>query len=94
MVIRKVLKQIRLLVLYGVGHMVKYQSESKRRNLLLPHGLLLLVARVILYAQPHRQDSTHNSLCYTSRGALAGRKKGNVLFTVIWCQTYRKEPFR
>ena len=31
-----------------------------------------LAARVLLYAPSHRQDSTYHSLCYTSRGALAG----------------------
>ena len=34
----------------------------------------LLTARVILYAPSHRQDNTYHSLCYTSRGALAGTK--------------------
>ena len=28
----------------------------------------LLTARVLLYAPPHRQDSTYHGLCYTSRG--------------------------
>ena len=31
-----------------------------------------LIVRVILYAPSHRQDSTYQSLCYTSRGAMAG----------------------
>ena len=31
-----------------------------------------LTARVLLYAPSHRQDSTYHSICYTSRGALAG----------------------
>ena len=31
-----------------------------------------LAARVLLYAQSHRQDSTYHSFCCTSRGALAG----------------------
>ena len=31
-----------------------------------------LTARVPLYAPFHRQDNTYHSLCYTSRGALAG----------------------
>ena len=31
-----------------------------------------LTARVLLYAPSHRQDSTYHSLCYTSRGTLAG----------------------
>ena len=49
-----------------------------------------LAARVILYASSHREDNTYHGLCYTSRGALAGREagtrgrsrqtQGNVLF--------------
>ena len=35
---------------------------------------LRLTARVLLYAPSHRQDSTYHSLCYTSRGALAGTR--------------------
>ena len=31
-----------------------------------------LTARVLLYAQSHRQDSTYHGLWYTSRGAMAG----------------------
>ena len=59
--------------LYGVRHMVKDHSDSEKRNPLLPHRLLCrLTARVLLYAPSHRQDSTYHSLCYTSRGALAG----------------------
>ena len=33
-----------------------------------------LAARVLLYAQSHRQGNTYHSLCYTSRGALAGTR--------------------
>ena len=33
-----------------------------------------LAARVLLYAPSLRQDSTYHSLCYTSRGALAGTR--------------------
>ena len=33
-----------------------------------------LTARVLLYAPFHRQDNTYHSLCYTSRGALAGTR--------------------
>ena len=33
-----------------------------------------LAARVLLYASSHRQDNTYPSLCYTSRGALAGTR--------------------
>ena len=32
-----------------------------------------LTARVLLYAPSHRQDNTYHGLCYTSRGALAGK---------------------
>ena len=37
-----------------------------------------LTARVLLYAPSHRQDSTYNSLCYTSRGALAGMRNSSM----------------
>ena len=35
-----------------------------------------LPARVLLCAPSHRQDSTYHSLCYTSRGTLAGTLYG------------------
>ena len=37
-----------------------------------------LTARVLLYAPCHRQDSTYHSLCYTSRGALAGTRNSSM----------------
>ena len=37
-----------------------------------------LTARVLLYAPSHRQDNTHHSLCYTSRGALAGTRNSSM----------------
>ena len=37
-----------------------------------------LTARVLLYAPSHRQDSTYHSLCYTSRGALAGMRNSSM----------------
>ena len=37
-----------------------------------------LTARVLLYAPSHRQDSTHHSLCYTSRRALAGTRNSSM----------------
>ena len=49
--------------------MVKDHSVSERGNLGYPFRL---TARVLLYAPSHRQDRTYHSLCYTSRGALAG----------------------
>ena len=59
--------------------MVKYHSDRERGNLLLPHGYsFLLAARVLLYASSHRQDNTYHSLCYTSRGALAGTRNSSM----------------
>ena len=37
-----------------------------------------LTARVLLYAPSHRQDNTYHSLCYTSRGALAGMRNSSM----------------
>ena len=37
-----------------------------------------LTSRVLLYAPSHRQDSTYHSLCYTSRGALAGTRNSSM----------------
>ena len=37
-----------------------------------------LTARVLLYAPSHKQDSTYHSLCYTSRGALAGTRNSSM----------------
>ena len=37
-----------------------------------------LKARVLLYAPSHRQDNTYHSLCYTSRGALAGTRNSSM----------------
>ena len=37
-----------------------------------------IAARVILHASSHRQDNTHHSLCYTSRGALAGTRNSSM----------------
>ena len=37
-----------------------------------------LTARVLLYALSHRQDNTYHSLCYTSRGALAGTRNSSM----------------
>ena len=41
-------------------------------------GSSKLSARVILYAQSHRQDSTYHSLCYTSCGALDGSRNSSM----------------
>ena len=37
-----------------------------------------LTARVLLYAPSHKQDNIHHSLCYTSRGALAGMRNSSM----------------
>ena len=37
-----------------------------------------LTATILLYAPSHRQDSTYHSLCYTSRGALAGTRNSSM----------------
>ena len=37
-----------------------------------------LIARVLLYAPSHKQDSSYYGLCYTSRGALAGTKNSSM----------------
>ena len=56
--------------------MVKDHSDSDREETCFRHMgySFRLAARVLLYAPSHRQDSTYHSLCYTSRGALAGTK--------------------
>ena len=42
--------------LYGVGHMVKYHSDSERGNPLPPHGLLFLISSKgsFICTIPHR----------------------------------------
>ena len=65
--------------LYGVGHMVKDHSDSERGETCCRHigYSFQLAARVLLYASSHGQDNTYHSLCYTSRGALAGMRNSN-----------------
>ena len=59
--------------------MVKDHSGSEKGNPLPPHNYSFrLTARVLLYAPSHRQDSTYHSLCYTSRGALAGTRNSSM----------------
>ena len=63
------------------GYMIKDHSDSERGNLLPPHGLLFPISsKVFLYAPSHRQDSTHHSVCYTSRRVLAGTR--NTLYGI------------
>ena len=68
------------LQLYGVGHMVKDHSDSEREETHSRHMgySFRLTARVLLYAPSHRQDSTYHSLCYSSRGALAGTRNSSM----------------
>ena len=66
--------------LYGIKHMVKDHSDSERGNPLSLHRLLFTINnKVFLYAPSDRQDSTYDSLCYTSRGALAGKRNGSTM---------------
>ena len=37
-----------------------------------------LTERVLLYAPSHREGNTYHSLCYTSRGALAGTRNSSM----------------
>ena len=58
---------------------VKDHSDSERGNPLPPHRLLFPIrTRVRLYASSHRQDNIYDSLCYTSRGALAGTRTSSM----------------
>ena len=59
--------------LYGVGHMVKDHSDSERGYMSYSFRL---TASDLLYAPSRRHDGTYHSLCYTSRGALAGTRNG------------------
>ena len=61
-----------------------------------------LTARVLLYAPSHRQDSTYHSLCYTSRGALAGTRnsatvivtaQGHIIFSTTLGQRCREDGY-
>ena len=61
-----------ILWLYGIGYMVKDHSDSERGY------SFQLAARVLLYASSHRQDNTYHSICYTSRGALAGTRNSSI----------------
>ena len=64
--------------LYGVGHMVKDHSVREKTRCRHMGYSFRLTARVLLYAPPHRQDSTYHGLWYTSRGALAGTRNSSM----------------
>ena len=49
-------------------------KETRCRHI----GYSYRLARVLLYAPFHRQDNTYHSLCYTSRGALAGARNSSM----------------
>ena len=59
------------------GYMASDDSDNEKGNLLPPYRLLFPI-RVLLYAPSHRQDNTYHGLCYTSRGALAGKRNSSM----------------
>ena len=64
--------------LYGIGHMITDHSDSERETCCRHMGYSFrLTARDLLYALSHRHDRTYHSLCYTSRGALAGTRNSS-----------------
>ena len=69
------------LQLYGVRHNVKDHPDSNRGSLLPPlHAVFFLISsKDFLYAPSDRQDSTYNSLCYTSCGVLAGTRNNSIM---------------
>ena len=64
-----------LILLHGVGHMVKDSSDSKKGSLLPPlNGLLLPISsKGFLYAPSHRQNTKCCILCYINPEVLAGK---------------------
>ena len=58
--------------------MVKDHADSERGNPLPPHGILFPISNnVLLYASSNIQDNTYHGLCYTSGGALAGKRNSS-----------------
>ena len=66
--------------LYGVGHMVKNQSDSERGKILPPYRLLFPISSKGSFYMHHPTDgkNTYHSLCYTSCGALAGKRNSSM----------------
>ena len=62
----------------GMVHIKEPLLLIRKSSPLLPHRHILLAARVLLYASSHRQNNTYHSLCYTSRGALAGTRSSSM----------------
>ena len=58
------------------GYVASDHSDSERGNYM--GYSFRLAAMVLLYAPSHRQDSTYHGLCYTSRGALAGKRNSSM----------------
>ena len=54
--------------------------DSEKGNPLPPHRLLLSINSKgsFICTIPQRQDNTYHSLCYTSRGALAGSRNSSM----------------
>ena len=74
------------LQLYAVGHNYDKGPLRERENNPLPalYGLLIpSSSKAFLCAPSYKQDSTHHGLCYTSCGALAGRKPLPVSFHLL-----------
>ena len=61
------------LLLYGFTHRTIQIAREETRCSHMGYSFRL-AARVLLHTSSHRQGSTYTSLCYTSRGALAGTK--------------------
>ena len=57
------------------------KDHSEREEICYRHYMgcsFRLAAKVVLYALPHRQDSTYHDFCYTSRGALARTRNNSM----------------
>ena len=65
---------------YMASDIIKDHSYSEIGNTLPPlHGLLSPISSKGSFIRTiHRQDSTNHSLCYTSRGALAGARNSSL----------------
>ena len=64
--------------LYGIGYMVKDHSDREETRCSQMGYSFILAARVLLYALSPRQDNTYHGFCYTSRGALVGKRNSSV----------------
>ena len=61
------------LQLYGVKQIAREETRCRHIGY-----SFRLAAWVLLYASSHRQDNTYHSICYTSRGALAGTRNSSM----------------